>query len=70
MAVSSLPSPYGIGTLGKEARTFVDFLAAATQRWRQILPAGPTSYGDHRALHSYPTRRSTDRTGSAPRRPG
>ena len=46
LPISSLPSPYGIGTLGKEARAFVDFLAAARQRWWQILPAGPTSYGD------------------------
>ena len=46
LPISSLPSPYGIGTLGKEARAFVDFLAAAKQRWWQILPVGPTSYGD------------------------
>ena len=46
LPISSLPSPYGIGTLGKEARDFVDFLAKAKQRWWQILPVGPTSYGD------------------------
>lgn len=46
MPVSSLPSPYGIGTLGREARGFVDFLARARQRWWQILPVGPTGYGD------------------------
>ena len=46
MAVSSLPSPYGIGTLGKEAYKFVDFLAQAGQSWWQMLPVGPTSYGD------------------------
>ena len=46
LPISSLPSPYGIGTLGKEARAFVDFLAEAKQRWWQILPVGPTSYGD------------------------
>ncbi len=46
MPVSSLPSPYGIGTLGQSARDFIDFLAGAGQRWWQILPAGPTSYGD------------------------
>ncbi len=46
MPVSSLPSPYGIGTLGKAAYEFVDFLKAAGQRWWQLLPAGPTSYGD------------------------
>ena len=44
--VFSLPSPYGIGTLGKAAYDFVDFLKAAGQRWWQILPVGPTSYGD------------------------
>jgi len=46
LPVSSLPSPYGIGTLGAAAREFVDFLAAADQAWWQILPVGPTSYGD------------------------
>ena len=46
LPISSLPSPYGIGTLGKEARDFVDFLAKAKQRWWQILPVAPTSYGD------------------------
>ena len=46
MPISSLPSPYGIGTLGKAAYEFVDFLALAGQSWWQILPVGPTSYGD------------------------
>lgn len=46
MPIFSLPSPYGIGTLGSEARAFVDFLAAAGQSCWQILPVGPTSYGD------------------------
>ena len=46
LAVSSLPSAYGIGSLGREAYRFVDFLAAAGQRWWQILPIGPTGYGD------------------------
>ena len=46
MPISSLPSPCGIGTLGAEARKFADFLAAAGQSCWQILPAGPTSYGD------------------------
>ena len=46
MPVSSLPSPYGIGTLGREARDFVDFLHEAGQSWWQMLPVGPTSYGD------------------------
>ena len=46
LPVFSLPSPYGIGTLGREAYRFVSFLAAAGQRYWQILPVGPTSYGD------------------------
>ena len=46
MPISSLPSPYGIGTLGKAAYEFVDFLAEAGQGWWQLLPVGPTSYGD------------------------
>ncbi|WP_291245285.1 4-alpha-glucanotransferase [Fournierella sp.] len=46
LPVSSLPGPWGIGTLGEEARRFVDFLAAAGQTYWQILPVGPTGYGD------------------------
>ncbi len=46
MPVTSLPSPYGIGTLGKAAYEFADFLAQAKQSWWQILPVGHTSYGD------------------------
>ena len=46
MPVSSLPSPYGIGTLGKEAYDFVDRLVQAGQKYWQVLPAGPTSFGD------------------------
>lgn len=46
MALSSLPSNYGIGTLGKSAFDFVDFLSDANQKYWQILPVGPTSYGD------------------------
>ena len=46
MPVFSLPSKYGIGTLGKAAYEFIDFLSAAKQSWWQILPVGPTSYGD------------------------
>ena len=44
--ISSLPTAYGIGTLGKEAYQFIDFLKAAGQSYWQILPIGPTSYGD------------------------
>ncbi|MCD8256187.1 MAG: 4-alpha-glucanotransferase, partial [Oscillospiraceae bacterium] len=44
--VFSLPSPYGIGTLGKAAFDFIDFLSAAGARWWQVLPVGPTGSGD------------------------
>lgn len=44
--LTSLPSPYGIGTLGQAAYDFVDFLTAAGQTAWQILPIGPTGYGD------------------------
>lgn len=43
---TSLPGKYGIGTLGKKAYEFVDFLAAAKQTYWQILPLGPTGYAD------------------------
>lgn len=46
MPVSSLPSSYGIGTFSKEAYQFVDFLKKAGQKYWQILPLGPTGYGD------------------------
>ena len=46
MHISSLPSPYGIGTVGKCAYDFVDFLHNAGQRYWQILPLNPTGYGD------------------------
>ncbi len=46
MPMSSLPSPYGIGTMGRSAYQFVDFLKASGQRYWQLLPLGPTSYGD------------------------
>ena len=46
LPISSLPSPYGIGSLGKEAYEFVDRLKEAGQRYWQVLPIGPTSFGD------------------------
>ena len=46
MPVSSLPSPYGIGTFGKEAYAFVDFLVAAKQSYWQMLPLGPITVGN------------------------
>lgn len=44
--ISSLPGEYGIGKLGREAYKFADFLKSAKQRYWQILPVSPTSYGD------------------------
>ncbi len=46
LPIFSLPSPYGIGTLGKTAYQFIDFLHLAKQKYWQVLPLGPTSYGD------------------------
>lgn len=46
MPISSLPSPYGIGTLGKEAYRFADWLSNAGQKYWQVLPVSPTSFGD------------------------
>jgi 4-alpha-glucanotransferase len=43
---TSLPGPYGIGDLGPVAYTFADFLAASGQTLWQVLPLGPTGYGD------------------------
>ena len=43
---TSLPGPYGIGELGPEAHDFADFLRDAGQRIWQVLPLGPTGYGD------------------------
>ncbi len=43
---TSLPGPYGIGDLGPAAYEWVDALARAKQRWWQMLPLGPTGYGD------------------------
>ena len=46
MPIFSLPSAYGIGTFGKSAYEYADFLHAAGQKYWQMLPLGPTSYGD------------------------
>lgn len=46
LPISSIPSAYGIGTFSKEAYDFVDFLEQAGQTYWQILPLGPTGYGD------------------------
>ena len=46
MHISSLPGPYGIGTMGAQAYKFVDFLKASGQHLWQTLPLTPTGYGD------------------------
>ena len=46
LSISSLPSKYGIGTFGDEGYKFVDMLVEANQKYWQVLPLGPTSYGD------------------------
>ncbi len=43
---TSFPGRYGVGDLGTEAFKFVDWLAQAGQRWWQVMPLGPTGYGD------------------------
>ena len=55
LPVFALPSPYGIGTLGRAAYDFVDFLRQAGQSWWQMLPLGPTGYGDspYQSFSSY-----------------
>ena len=46
LPLSALPSPYGVGTMGKPALDFIDFLAESGQSWWQLLPLGPTGFGD------------------------
>ena len=46
LSVTSLPSPYGIGCFSKEAYEFIDFLKSAGQSYWQVLPLGPTGFGD------------------------
>ena len=46
LSISSLPSPYGIGSLGKEAYDFADFLKETGQQYWQVLPVGPTGIGN------------------------
>lgn len=55
MHITSLPGPYGIGSLGAPARAFVDFLEAAGQSWWQVLPLNPTGFGNspYQALSSF-----------------
>ena len=53
--VTSLPSPYGVGDVGPTAVTWIDRLAQAGQRWWQMLPLGPTGYGNspYQSLSSF-----------------
>ena len=46
MHITSLPGPYGVGTMGKQAYGFVDFLKQSGQSYWQLLPLNPTGYGD------------------------
>ena len=46
MHITSLPGPWGVGTMGRQAYSFVDFLKSAGQSCWQILPLTPTGYGD------------------------
>ena len=46
LPISSLPSPYGIGTFGEAGYKFVDMLVDAKQKYWQVLPLGPSSFGD------------------------
>src|SRR5438876_11007642 len=46
LLVTSLPGPHGIGDLGPAAYKWIDQLAQARQAWWQVLPLGPTGYGD------------------------
>lgn len=55
MHLTSLPSPCGVGTMGRAAYEFADFLHSAGQTYWQLLPVGPTSYGDspYQAFSTY-----------------
>lgn len=70
MHITSLPAPYGIGTMGKDAYAFVDFLVRAGQRYWQILPLTPTGYGDspYQSLGACAEQPLSHRSGQAGRR--
>lgn len=55
LPLTSLPSPWGVGTLGRATEQFLDFLQAGGQSWWQILPIGPTGFGDspYQSFSSY-----------------
>ena len=52
MHVSSLPSPFGIGDFGKEAKAFADFLYRSNQKYWQLLPLNPTEAGQGHSPYS------------------
>lgn len=56
LPISSLPAPYGIGTMGESAYRFIDWLKAAGMKLWQVLPLLPTNYGDSRISRARPTR--------------
>ena len=77
LPIFSLPSKYGIGCFSKEAYQFIDRLKAAGQSYWQILPLGPTGYGDspYQSFSTFAgnpyfidleTRRRTSASGSSP----
>ncbi len=68
--ITSLPSPYGVGNLGKAAFDFVDFLKKAGQSYWQILPICPPGYGDspYQAFSTFAGNPLPHRPGSARRR--
>ena len=57
MHITSLPGPYGIGTMGAGAFRFLDFLKQAGQGYWQILPLSPTGFGDSLSGIFYPCRK-------------
>ena len=67
LPVFSLPSKYGIGCFSKEAYEFADRLQEAGQRYWQILPLGPTGYGDspYQSFSTYAGESVLHRSGDA-----
>ncbi len=67
MHITSLPSPYGIGSMGKAAYDFIDFLKEAKQTYWQILPINPPGYGDspYQAFSTFAGKPVSDRSGRA-----
>ena len=53
--ISSLPGPGGIGSMGKEAYAFADFLKASGMSVWQVLPMGPTGYGESPVSYTHLT---------------